>query len=73
MTTKERVYKLISEKANSRFDDETWLVSIMDSLNRYELIYDLESEFSVYIDEIESQAWETPKDIIDYIENKLLT
>lgn len=68
MTKEEKIFKLVQSKAKRKnITTSDWLVSIMDSLSRYELIYDLENEFDIEIDEGDAQRWETIDDIVKYI------
>jgi acyl carrier protein len=68
---REKIYKIIMQKAQGRpFDDQTWLVSIMDSLSRYEMLYELEEEFGVSISEEDGALWSNINDIVEFLENK---
>jgi acyl carrier protein len=51
------------------FDDETWLNQIMDSLEYYELIYELEDHLGIYIDESISTTLVTVGELISYVES----
>jgi acyl carrier protein len=69
MSIEERVYNIIKKKTKKEFDGDSWLVSIMDSLSRYELLYEIEEEFNVTVDESspDVQGWETVNDIIKFL------
>lgn len=44
----------------------------LDSLDRLEIIMSLEETFNIHIKDNEAGSWETVKDIIEYIERKVL-
>ena len=67
MNVRERVIEAISNKAGKPVEADDWLVSLMDSLSRYELVYELEDAFDVHIPDEVGSNLESVGELVDFV------
>ena len=76
MNIEQKVISVLSEKLSI---DEEWIQPDvllredlgLDSLGAVEMLFDLESEYDIEIPDEEVQAFKCPRNIIEYLKNRI--
>jgi acyl carrier protein len=69
-----KALSIIQNKANVEIaDEDEWFSHVMDSLSKYELIYELEDAFGVSIPDEVGSTWETIREALDWLEEECTT